>query len=84
MPGDVVDGFLKNEKDLATDFRVNSDVLIRRRRVEVELDVARGQTIVAKSSHPVRQVDNVVAFGIHRPDNIAHRFDRLPGSIGDD
>ncbi len=74
MSRDVVDAFLENQEHLATDFGVDPHVLIRSGGVEVELNVARRQAIAGKPSHPVRQIDNVVALGIHRPNNIAHRF----------
>ena len=45
MPRNVVDAFLKNEKDLAPYIGVNLTVLIRFGRVEVELYVARRQAI---------------------------------------
>ena len=32
----------------------------------------------------MRQIDDVIAFGIDGPDDIAHRLDRLPGSVGND
>ena len=75
MSRDVVDAFFENQKDLATRFGIDLHFVIGIRRVEVKLDVARGQAVAGKAAHPVRQIDEVIAFGVDCPDDVAHGLD---------
>ena len=75
MSRNVVDAFFENQKHLATRFGIDLHFVIRVRRMEVKLDVARRQTVARKAAHPVGEIDDVVAFRVDCPDDVAHRLD---------
>src|SRR5947207_5590971 len=72
---DVIDTFLENQEDLAPHLGIYLHILIRHRSVQMKLDVPFGQAVVGKAAHSVREVNYIVALGIHGPDNVAHGFD---------
>ena len=61
----------------------NLTLSLRARRVEAQRDVAQRENLVGVLAHPPRQVEQAVTLRVDRPDDVAHRADRLAGDARD-
>src|ERR1044072_6756654 len=74
VPGDVVDGFLKNQQHLAACFGSQMDVSVINRRFKAESDMASRKDIAGEAPHSLHQIKQMVSLRIHCPDDVAHRI----------
>ena len=83
MAHDVVDGFFKNQINIAPDVRVELQIRLGGGRVKFQINLAAFQYFFGVLPHSPRQAEQAVFFRIDRPDNIAHRRHRFAGNLGD-
>ena len=73
----VVDALLEDQIRLAPLVGVHDDALIGTGSAKVELDVLRIGQVGAESPDSLNEVAQAVLSGIDRPDDVAHRVDKL-------
>lgn len=83
VPDRIVQALLENEVRLATLVGVHRHVAIRSGSTESEAHVPRVEKVGGEPAHPLDDVAELVAHGVDRPDDVAHRIDELAGRRGD-
>jgi hypothetical protein len=78
-----VDALFEDQEDLPSHVRVEAHGQILSGPVEAKVDVPRVERVPREAPLSLQQIAQRIAFGIDRPDDIAHRVDQLPRDLGD-
>src|SRR5580704_11583005 len=79
MPGDVIDRFFRNQKEMPPDLRAEQRVFARVRPVKLQTNIAGAQDISGKSANTRGQIVEMVVSWIDDPDHVTNGIHYFAG-----